>query len=87
MEEFDLLGHLHDAESSGLAMQQQTESVQVLLWKKLEINGYLPAAREVYREINACLWLSHHNITKNRATVLSHWITKCTYLAVSRVAR
>eukprot|EP01033_Poteriospumella_lacustris_P020149 gene20149-14712_t len=46
MEEFDLLGHLHDAESSGLAMQQQTESVQVLLWKKLEINGYLPAARE-----------------------------------------
>lgn len=47
MEEFDLLGHLHDAESSGLTMQQQSESVQVLLWKKLEINGYLPAAREV----------------------------------------
>lgn len=47
MEEFDLLGHLHDGESSNNLPTQEGESVQVLLWKKLEINGYVPASREV----------------------------------------
>lgn len=46
MEEFDLLGHLHDGESTSLHVHQ-SETIQVLLWKKLDINGYVPAAREV----------------------------------------
>ncbi len=50
MEEFDLLGHLHDGESSNNLPAQDGESVQVLLWKKLDINGYVPASREVSKD-------------------------------------
>lgn len=47
MEDFDLLGHLHDVESSNLSRAPEEETAQLLLWKKLEINSYIPAAREV----------------------------------------
>lgn len=49
MEEFDLLARYQDGEST-MVEHHGPEVSQVLLWKKIEVKGHIPAGREVHPE-------------------------------------